>query len=445
MNRDVLRPGVEPREVWAWAAFDFANSGYTTVVLTAVFNAYFVMTVCGGAENATFMWTCIIAASNALSMGAMPVIGALTDAQASKKPWLLAMTVLCIAATVGLAFTGPGTVLMAGVLVILSNFAYNVGETLNSAFLPEIAAREAVGKVSGWGWSFGYCGGLVTLGGCLLLVTKGETLGLTADQCFSGTMWITALVFALAAAPLFLFLKERSRPRKAETLAISEAAMESVKDIRKTLGSLRDFVDFAALSLCGFCYQCGVSVVITLSAVYAAAVMGFEAEDTLFMVFIVNITAAAGAFLFGYVEDRIGHKRALAFTLFTWLAMILVALFSVERWQFWIAANLAGLAMGSSQSAGRAMVAVLAPGRRLAEFYSFWNMALWLAAIVGPLSYGAITWATGNNHRLAIAATGVFFVLAIVALLPVNLERGRAAAKRAEAADEADQADEAAG
>ena len=130
------------------------------------------------------------------------------------------------------------------------------------------------------------------------------------------------------------------------------------------------------------------------------------------------------------MQDRIGHKLALAGTLCVWIAMIAVAAFSTERWQFWVAANLAGLAMGSSQSAGRAMVAVFAPSSRLAEFYSFWNMALWLAAIVGPLSYGAITWITGNDHRMAILFTGLFFVLSLLALAPVSMKRGAEVAAR---------------
>ena len=114
---------------------------------------------------------------------------------------------------------------------------------------------------------------------------------------------IGAFVFAASALPIFLFLKERSVPRldAADREAVRSAASESFAELRRTLGSLGDFRDFAWLSVCGFLYQCGVSVVITLSAVYAAAVMGFKTEDTLLMVFLVNITAAVGAFAFGYV------------------------------------------------------------------------------------------------------------------------------------------------
>lgn len=432
MLSNSLNPGVRPREVWAWAAFDFANSGYTTVVLTAVFNAYFVSVVAGDAPWATFAWTLVIAASNLASLVLMPVIGAVADARATKKAWLFAATLLAVAGTVGLAFCGPGTIALSAVMVILSNVGYNVGETLNSAFLPELARPEAVGRVSGWGWSFGYCGGLVTLAGALLLVLKGGEFGLGQDAAISGTMLVTAAVFALASMPIFMLLTERAVPRAGTPEPLQKAARESFGEIVRTARSLPRYRDFGWLAFCGFLYQCGISVVITLSAVYASEVMGFTTADTLLLVFLVNITAAAGAFGFGYLQDRIGHKRALLLTLLAWVAMIACAYAAASRPLFWVAANLAGLAMGSSQSAGRAMVALFAPARRTAEFFSFWNMALWLAAIVGPLAYGSVTWLTGNDHRLAILVTGLFFLLSIVALLPVDVGRGRRAA-RAEA------------
>ena len=419
MDPKTLKAGVAPREVWAWAAFDFANSGYTTVVLTAVFNAYFVSVVAGGAEWATFLWTVVIAASNAIGLFAMPAIAALADRNASKKRWLFAATLLCILGTVGLAFAGPGTIVWAALMVILSNLGYNVGETLNSAFLPELAREEAVGKVSGWGWSFGYCGGLVTLGLSLLLVTSGDEVGLGSDARIAGTMLITAAVFAMAALPLFLFVKERAEPRAHEKLPFGKLALESLRDVGRTMKSLGRFPDFGLLAVCGFCYQSGVSVVITLSAVYAAQVMGFTTEDTILMVFLVNITAAIGAFAFGYVQDRIGHKRALGLTLCVWLLMIVTA------------------ALASSQSAGRAMVAIFAPKKRSAEFYGLWNMALWLAAIVGPLCYGAVSWAAGNDQRLAIWVTGLFFLAALAVLRPMQRARGAAAAEKQNAIDEA--------
>lgn len=416
-----LKKDVAVREVWAWAAFDFANSGYTTVVLTAVFNAYFVGVICGNASWATLMWTSVIAVSNILAIVCMPLIGAATDLKANKKFWTVLMSLLCIAGTVGLAFTGSGTVWLAVFMVIVSNFAYNIGETLNSAFLPEIADSRSMGKVSGWGWSFGYCGGLLTLGLSLWAVLAMQDKGVSAEGYVPYTMLITAAVFFVAAMPLALWLKERAVPRT--EASFWTLVKESQASLITTFKGLPKHKNFAWLVASGLSFQGGIAVVVTLAAVYANQAMGFTPDETILLVFLVNITAAIGAFAFGYVEDRIGHKNALIVTLFIWILMVGVAYFAQTKPIFWIAANLAGIAMGSSQSAGRALVGVLAPEKDRAAFYSFWNMALWVANIVGPMTYGLITWLTGNDQRLALLCTGMFFIVGLVLLLPMKIEK----------------------
>lgn len=416
-----LKKDVAVREVWAWAAFDFANSGYTTVVLTAVFNAYFVGVICANASWATLLWTSVIAASNILAIVCMPFIGAATDLKANKKFWTVLMSLLCIAGTVGLAFTGSGTVWLAVFMVIVSNFAYNIGETLNSAFLPEIADSRSMGKVSGWGWSFGYCGGLLTLGLSLWAVLAMQAKGVSAEGYVPYTMVITAAVFFVAAMPLALWLKERAVPRTQANFW--SLVKESQASLIETFKSLPKHKNFAWLVASGLSFQGGIAVVVTLAAVYADQAMGFTPDETILLVLLVNITAAVGAFAFGYVEDRIGHKYALMVTLLIWIAMVAVAYFAQTKPIFWIAANLAGIAMGSSQSAGRALVGVLAPEKDRAAFYSFWNMALWVANIVGPMTYGLITWMTGNDQRLALLCTGMFFVVGLLLLLPMRIEK----------------------
>jgi UMF1 family MFS transporter len=145
----------------------------------------------------------------------------------------------------------------------------------------------------------------------------------------------------------------------------------------------------------------------------------------------VNITASVGAFVFGQWQDRLGHRRTLTLTLLGWCSMVLIAYFTTERLGFWIAANIAGLCLGASQSAGRAIVGYLSPRARSAEFFGLWGLAVKLASILGPLSYGAITWLTDNDHRSAILTTGVFFVLGLAVLASIDLERGRRAATAA--------------
>ena len=167
---------------------------------------------------------------------------------------------------------------------------------------------------------------------------------------------------------------------------------------------------------------------IVLAAIYAEQVMGFSTKDTLILVLMINVTAAIGAFSFGYLQDRVGKTRALRITLLGWIVMVVMAWFATTPPLFWAAANVAGLCMGSSQSAGRTLVAYFAPPDRTAEMFGLFGVATRLAAILGPLTYGAVTWISGGNHRLAILLTGVFFVAALVVLAYVKEERGRAAA-----------------
>jgi MFS transporter, UMF1 family len=150
------------------------------------------------------------------------------------------------------------------------------------------------------------------------------------------------------------------------------------------------------------------------------------------LIFVLNIAAMVGAFAFGYFQDRIGHKLALGLTLVGWVATCVIAAITTTKGGFWYAAVIAGVCMGSSQSAGRAMAGMFAPERQLAEFYGLWTFATRLASIIGPLSYGAIAWMTGGNQRIAILSTTVLFIVGLALLLPVNVQRGRAAALRAD-------------
>jgi UMF1 family MFS transporter len=418
--RGALNPGVARREVVAWAMYDFANSGYTTVVLTAVFNAYFVSVVAGNAPWATFAWTAALSVSYLIVMVVGPLLGAWADAHAAKKRVLAISTLVCIAGTVALAWSGPGTVAWAVLFIVVSNVAYAIGENLCAAFLPELARPESLGKVSGWGWSLGYFGGILALAVSLAWVMTAATRGSTTSQAVPGTLLITAAIFALAALPTFLWLKERATP------ASVPGARAAFARLRQTARSAGRYRDLLLVFACGVCYQAGVATVIALAAIYAEQVMGFKTQDTILLIIAVNVTAAIGAFGFGYAQDRIGKVWALRWTIVGWIAMTVVAYFSRSAATFWVAANLAGLCMGSSQSAGRALVAYLSPPSRSAEFFGLWGVATRLAAILGPLTYGAVTWITEGNHRLAILLTGSFFVAALLVLVRVDERRGRA-------------------
>jgi len=418
MPSKALSGDVKLREVWAWSMYDFANSAYTTVVITAVFSAYFVGAVAGNAPWATFAWTAALSASYAAILLSGPLVGAWADAHASKKRLLLLSTLGCVAFTASLYFASPGAVALALVLVALSNYFFGVGENLIAAFLPELADSKAMGRVSGWGWSFGYLGGLLALGICLFYIQSNAEKA--ASELVPVTMLITAAFFAVSAVPTFLFLKERALPQP--------QTKKSWERLKQTLSHAREYRDLRRFLLCILFYQAGITAVVALAAIYAQQAMMFTTQQTILLILVVNVTAAAGAFAFGYLQDAIGHVRAVALTLVGWIAMVLLAGFSQSAFSFWVAANLAGLCMGSSQAAGRAIVGYLAPPARLAEFFGLWGLAVKAASIFGPLTYGAVTWIFGGNHRLAIFATGIYFVIGLALLSGIDVERGRRAA-----------------
>ena len=407
-------------EVWAWSMYDFANSGYTTVVITAVFNAYFVAAVAGKAPWATFAWTAALSVSYLAVLLTAPLVGAYADAHAAKKRLLLIATVGCVVFTALLFFVGPGSVVLAICLIILSNFFFSTGENLIAAFLTELADSKAMGRVSGWGWSFGYLGGLVSLGISLFYITYAQKSGAGADEFVPVVMLITAAVFALAAAPTFLFLKERARPHR--------ELEHPWKRVMQTLRQARHYNDLRKFLVCILFYQAGIQAVIALAAIYAQEAMKFTSQQTIVLVLVVNITAAIGAFGFGYLQDAIGHMKSMTLVLIGWIIMIVLAYFAESVEMFWVAANLAGLCMGAAQAAGRAIVGYLSPPARTAEFFGLWGLAVKAASIFGPLTYGAVTWIFVGDHRLGILAVGAYFVVGLILLIGIDVERGRRAA-----------------
>jgi len=205
------------RELWAWAMYDFANSGYTTVVLTAVFNVYFVSAVVNQSANeggdggtGTLLWSISLAVANLIVLITAPVLGALADVSAMKKQFLAITSVGCILFTALLALVQPGDVAFAMVLVAIATIMFASGENLIAAFLPELAPPEYLGRLSGYGWSLGYFGGMLVLGICLIYVSMAQAAGQAPAQYVPVTMLITAGIFALAVLPTFIWLRERA-------------------------------------------------------------------------------------------------------------------------------------------------------------------------------------------------------------------------------------------
>ena len=429
LNQDIKPAG--KGEIFSWAMYDFANSAYTTVVTTAIFNAFFVDVIAGAQSGlkpglGTFLLTVSISVSSLLVVATAPILGTIADARANKKKLLAFATVLCIGCTLGLYTTSVGDYVLALVLLTLANLAYGTAEDLVAAFLPEIASRDNMGRVSAFGWAIGYLGGLSTLGVCILYINWAKQLHHVATDYVPVTMAITAAFYTIGALPTFLFLKERALPDPAA--AQRNPIQLGFERLRQTIDHAKHYGDLFRFLISLLAFSCGTATVISLATVFAQQAMGFTVEDCIKMIFVVNITAAVGAFTIGFIQDKIGSVRTLCIALVLWMIATTGAYFCTDRGWFWALANLIGVAMGASGSCGRALVGLFSPPGRSGEFFGLWGLAVKLATAIGPLTFGIVTWSTHNNYRLAILSSSVFFLIGLIILFSVNEERGKKAA-----------------
>jgi UMF1 family MFS transporter len=419
------------KELIAWALYDFANSGYTTVVQTTIFSTYFVGVVVGSVPGVspglgTLLWSLSVGAANFIVMVSAPIIGAIADSRACKKRFLLISSIGCIAATALLAMVGPGDIALGMTLVTLSVIMFAYGENLVAAFLPELVPEQQMGRLSGYGWGLGYVGGLLTLLLCLGYITWAKDQGMVESRAVPMTLLITAVIFALTAMPTFLWLRERAKPASVD-LKLSMLTA-SFKRLRHTYQEARRFRDLIRFLLTLAVYQSGVSTVIVLAAIYAQEEMGFDTQSLIALIMVINVTAAVGALICGQLQDRIGSVPTLAFTLVIWIAALIAAFAADQRSDMWLSGNMMGLAMGASQAVGRALVSKFSPAERAGEFLGLWGLVNRLSVIVGPLSYGLINYWSGGNHRLSLLSTLLFFAVGLLLLRRVDEARGRAAA-----------------
>ncbi|MEW6338940.1 MAG: MFS transporter [Acidobacteriota bacterium] len=414
---------VRRREIFGWAMFDFANSSYTTIIVTVAFSLFFTRLV-APADSADVLWGIAILISNAIVVVLSPLVGAVADDSGRKKLFLFASYACCVTGTAALALAGPGSVALAMALFVVSNLAFSFGENFAGAFLPELSTPATIGRISGLGWGLGYFGGLASL----LLVRPLLAGGFVeANIANLRKVWLlTAAFFLVAALPTFLLLRERAArgPRRG-ALEYARVGFMRVAATARAIGEFRELVRFLG---CFFLFTAGLTTVISFAAIYAERTLAFTPGELVRLFILLQVSAAGGALAFGFVQDTLGAARTVRVTLLLWVAVCAAAWAVTTKSAFWWVAMAAGLGMGSLQSASRAMVGLFSPRSKEGEFFGFWGLAGKAAYAVGPPVFGAVASGTGSQ-RVAILTTGLFFVLGLAGMRFVDEGRGRAAAE----------------
>lgn len=441
MSQEVKRAPF--KEIFGWCMFDFANSSYTTVIISVIYCDVFIQLVNPRTNSANpfeignFYWGISLAISYLLVVITGPYLGAVMDFTSLKKRFLFLSYVGCILLTAALYFVNPGDVLLVCVLLIFSNFFFASGENFASSFLPFLGPQKDLGKISGYAWGVGYFGGLASV---ILVSTLGEIkIENYANMKFVGIY--TAVFFLLAGIPTFLFLKEYSEAQiKPAHLSYGKIALVRVSE---TLKNLPNFKDMAIFLTALFFAMAALGIVISFAFTYGSQEIQIENKHRQAMFVLLQFSAAGGAVIFGLLQDRLGAKKTFNITLVMWVLLVMMIYFVKDitaflngvtqkewdvKWVFVTISVLAGLGMGATQSASRAIVAMFSPEEKSGEFFGLWGFSGKLAAAFGLLILAYLQTIVSLRNSFLVVA--VFFFAALVVNLFVDEKRGIENAKK---------------
>jgi len=410
-------------KIFIWTLFDFANTSYSIVVVTFIYAVYFKDVVALGKPIGDLYWSIGISVSMLISAFIAPILGAIADYSAGKKRFLLFFTLLSIISTALLYFVQEGMVFWGVLLFILANIGFESGLVFYDSFLPELTTPNNYGRVSGYGFAFGYLGSLASLALVLPFIQA---------EMYSETFPVAALFFLIFAIPLFVFLKDSRKDVNVNTSFITIG----FKRVRNTISSLKDYKNLALYLLAFFFYIEGVNTTIFFSGNFARTTLGFSFMELALFFLIVQSTAILGSLVFGILSDSIGQKKSITISLYIWIFTMILAfsisdsshgiliyfadLFNSEikdfqTTSFYVVGLLAGSVMGATQSTSRSMMTKLTPMEKKTEFFGFYSLFGKSSAIIGPLVFGIISYTT-ESQSYAILSISLFFIVGLFIL-----------------------------
>lgn len=406
------------REIFGWALYDFANSSYTTVVLTAFYSSFFVKYIVPkGDPLENSYWSIAIMASTLCILFLAPAAGAVCDHIGRKKFFLTGTTLLCALGTMLLYFVGPGDVALGIGIVIFSNIAFMMTEVFCASFLPELASKKTMAKISAFGWGVGYFGGLASVALVFVMVSANpsENLDLFVRQNQT-SMVAVGIFFLVAALPTLLLVRSRDLNKNSShsLFQLFELGLQTIKNAYKIVRSEPVLFRFLIAFMV---YIAGLDAVINFVGIYARSEIQFETQELTYMFLIIQVSAAAGALLFGFLEGFLGAKNTVLATLAMWVAAIMCMYF-LSLWTplfnlsakegFFLICLVAGAGLGATQSSSRAIVGILAPADKMTQVFGFWGTFGRLGTILG-VCYGFAADYFDRRHALLLVA-GFFLV-----------------------------------
>lgn len=399
------------KSVFSWCLYDWANSAFSTVIITFVFSVFFTRGMVGDETQGSAMWSYAIAISGIFIAILGPVLGAVADHSGARKRWIFWLSMLCIVATSFLWFAQPvadkGNILFVLTCVVIANIGFELSIVFYNAMLPHIAPKKLLGRISGWGWGVGYLGGiaalLIALFGLVGVGSMEPWFGVTgADSAnVRATGPMTALWFLIFMIPLLIYTHDVERT----PMPMGRAIKSGLLQLKQSFYQIRHHKNLVQFLISSAIYRDGLNTLFTVGGIYAAGVYGMDLVEILFFAIGLNVFAGFGSFAFAHIDDKIGSKRTIVLSLVGLILAGTAVLLTTEKTTFMALAMVLGIFMGPVQAASRTLAGRLAPPNMVTQTYGLYSFTGKSVAFIGPLFYGAAT------HFYGTQQAGMFTII----------------------------------
>ena len=441
-----MRNSTSSRTIFSWSIYDFANQPFTTLVVTFIYGTFFTQVIAENEISGTLLWSRGVTITGIMVAILSPIMGAFADKGGYRKLYLFFWTWVCVIGSLILYFPQEGQITFALTAFIISNVGFEMGSVFCNAFLPDIAPKEKIGRISGYGWSFGYVGGLLALALGLVFFIQPDIpvfgLDKSTYEHIRGTNVMAGLWLAVFSVPTFLFVEQK----KGTAVEISPLIKQSIGQLKETFLHIQQYKEMVKFLIARLIYNDGLITIFAFGGIYAAGTFDFTFQEIMFFGIVLNVTAGLGAFMLGFLDDKIGGKKTILISNCGLIIACCLAVFTPNedlfdislpiygnlvitgRMVFWTAGILIGIFSGPNQSASRSLMARFIPKDRENEFFGFFAFSGKATAFLGPFLLGYLTHAFGSQ-RFGIAVVLLFLLLGTYLLNSVDEEAGIEAGK----------------
>jgi UMF1 family MFS transporter len=424
------RLGLNRPELRAWAMYDWANSAFQSTMITAVFPPFFSSVAAANlppaVATARFAWATTIAVAMTAILG--PILGAVADYRAIKKPMLALFVGIGVVTTMLMATIGRGEWAYAALLFMISNIAIASSFVFYDSLLPHIAAPDEMDRVSTAGYAIGYLGGGILLVINLLWILTPATFGLPDTVAGIKLSFVSVgvwwLVFSL---PLLRRVPEPRRMLEADETAGENPVRAAFVRVWETFHELRGYRQAFLMLVAFLLYNDGIQTIIRMAAIYGAEI-GIDQTAQIEAFVVVQFVGIPFSFLFGALAGRIGAKAGIFLALAVYVAISVLGYFMTQAWQFFALAFLVGTVQGGSQALSRSLFARMIPKHKSSEYFGFFSVFEKFAGIAGPALFAASVTLFGSS-RAAVLSVILFFVCGAIVLTRVDVRAGEAHAR----------------